>query len=1163
MNHNNSAHRLALRGWLGFLLTCGLFGLALAAVFLFWRPPIENMERAMIHNLRGVGQMERYEYAAAEKSFTEAAKAAPSWLPAQINRGIALFNQDEPAKLDAAREIFLRILDQDPNQKHAHYCLGIICATRGPMEEAHAYFQTVQQLDSSDAHTLLWLGLTHPDGKDSPGAQTFFEQALQRNPYLNAARYNLALAVNATDPERAAKLFEEHKALVAALWEMESGIRYGEMGRYSEVIGRSDRPRRADVGPLPLFSPQAVRVQLAPGTRWAKADDRPATFRAAQTRFGSTIVCLDSNNNDRPDLLLLAAVVRGGKLGNLLLRNEADGQLVDISAEAGLADAPPGIGAAAADFDNDGWVDLVVTGIGSPRLYRNRGDGTFTDVSKAAGLDTLQGIYLGCQWLDLDQDGDLDLVLCRYTTQQTSSFTEPAEGGGLEIWENIGVAPPTPAGGPPPALSVAFRRREDVSNLITGSTIALIGTDIDADRDVDMLILADRSEPVVLKNDRLFRFRRNVPRWATNLMSSWNSGLILDANHDQRSDLFLLLPDSPPLFLLSKGETDFTQGKTNSPALRQAVATDLDLDGWPDIVGLGQKGEIVFLHNQADGRLQRVVDSFDTGKEAVGVSVADFDGDGLPDVLVLIHEDMIILKNRGNGHSGLWVWPTGRRDRATDLRTNADGIGSWLVAQSGPVWSATERTTSAAGLGQSSLPTLLALGRNDRADVLRVRWPDAVIQAELGVASGRFRLTQTNRKGTSCPVLLAWDGSRFAFITDFLGASALGELGPDGSVRPPRGEESVTIESDQLVAREGEFLLKITEPMDEVLYLDHLKLEVIDHPHNATIYPDERFVFQGPAPTQQLQAFRERHLPCRALNHRGQDVTAQLQKRDTRAVDGFARRSWLGYAEDHHVLLEFPEVSGQERWVLLLAGWTEYPYPESIWAATQAGVQLRPPVVEQRDAKGQWQPLADLGFPAGLPRVMTHSLPKGFRGGTLRISTNMQVFWDRIELARLEPLDSVGRVTTLEVKRADLSPRGFLQEIYPQGRPPLAYDDAKTEPVEVTRWKGRLTRFGDVTALLNAADDRLVLCGPGEEILVRFDATGLPALKEGHKRTFVLRTHGYCKDTATTTLSGGEVFPLPFRAMKNYPEFGHPPPKTDALRWHTRALGPIKVQANR
>lgn len=216
---------------------------------------------------------------------------------------------------------------------------------------------------------------------------------------------------------------------------------------------------------------------------------------------------------------------------------------------------------------------------------------------------------------------------------------------------------------------------------------------------------------------------------------------------------------------------------------------------------------------------------------------------------------------------------------------------------------------------------------------------------------------------------------------------------------------------------------------------------------------------------------------------------------------------------------------------------------------------LNVPVLERLAADGKtWEPLGDLGFPAGLPRVMTCPLSKFTPGPcVLRIRTNMQVYWDQIYLAQAEELASVSKVTPLEVSSADIAYRGFMQEVFPNGRPPIAYDNAKTEQVSVSKWKGNLTRIGDVTELLQQSDDRFAICGPGDEITVRFDATKLPELPAGWQRSFVLRSWGYCKDNSPTTAAGGVVGPLPFKAMPNYPDFGSvKPPVTDAERWHTR-----------
>jgi tetratricopeptide (TPR) repeat protein len=1153
-----------------------LVAVGVGAYFVWFRkkpePPKPDLDAAFQHNLRGVGLMERFRYAAAQKEFEEAVRFAPDWVPARINLGISMFNQ-QPANnktqtqhVEEAKNVFREVLKADPDNKHAHYCLGILADYFGDRPEAHKHFAAVNKLDPTDAHTWLRVGATHPDGEYSPAARDCFEKALKIDPYLNEARYRLSMSVRETDPARQAALLTDLEALRKADRYTESGIKYGEMGKYADVIGRDlTRTDKPAIGPLPLFGPPGGKVTLAAGAKWATAADLSATQRAARARFGATMVLFDFNGDDKPDVFVAAAVVEGGKVRDLLLRNDGGGNFEDVTKLAGLDTPRPSLGAAAADYDNDGRPDLVITGAGEQHLFRNVDGQKFANVSAAVGLDKEKGVCLACGWIDLDQDGDLDLILCKYADRAETAFdAAPREGklafdtpaGGTLVFENVGVAPPKKANEPAPGLSTAFKPFGKLG-APEKPTVALVAADLDSDRDIDLLLLPDGRDPVVIDDDRLMRFKARAPAWAAKSAHQWNGGLVLDANHDERSDLFLLRADGAPIYLLSKGANDFAPGDTNSPALRQAVAADIDMDGWTDVVGLTADGKAVLLHNQADGKLALVKTAFGD-VTAHALAVADLDGDGAPDLLTLSDAGLQLHRNQGNGNSAVLIDPRGKRDMQPNIqRTNTDGIGTWIIAQAGTHWTAAERTTACAGLGQSLVPTALGIGKRDRADVVRFKWPDLVLQAELDApARSVFKVIELNRKETSCPVLMVWDGEKFVFVTDFLGGGALGESGPDGAIRPPRGEESVKIEPGLLVPKNGQYVMKIAEPMDEVLYLDHLKLEVIDHPADAHVFPDERFVLAPPNPSQKLLAFRTRHLPARATDHKGVDVTKLVTARDRRAADTFACRSWLGYAEDHSLTMEFPAVQAG-KWYMVLAGWTEYPYSESIYAATRAGIALKPPALERLDAaSGKWVPVCDLGFPAGLPRVMTRELPADFRGGTLRISTNMQVFWDQVYLAKAEDAESVGKVTTLDVSRADLAARGFMQEVYPNGRPPVAYDDSKTEAVAITKWKGNLTRLGDVTDLLRAADDRFVLCGPGDEITVRFDATKLPPLPAGWSRSFVLRSHGYCKDKSVTTVTGAEVGPLPFRAMPNYPHFGDAkPPATDADKWHTRPAG--------
>ena len=300
----------------------------------------------------------------------------------------------------------------------------------------------------------------------------------------------------------------------------------------------------------------------------------------------------DYNGDGKPDIFLASAVVEDGKVRDLLLRNDGNGTFTDVTAEAGLATARPSLGAAAADYDNDGKPDLVVTGAGEQHLFRNVDGKRFEDVSGTAGLDKVKGVCLGCGWLDIDQDGDLDLVLCKYADGDAGSFDGAKPGGEVILFENVGIAPPGKKSDPLP-LTTAFRRSDKLTGLIpAGSYVNFVATDIDNDKDTDLLVFAEGADPAVLENDRLMRFKRPAPAWLAKNAHKWNGGLVLDANHDERSDLFLVRTGAAPVYLLSKGARDFEPGNTDSPVLKQAVAADIDMDGWTDLVGLGADGTV-------------------------------------------------------------------------------------------------------------------------------------------------------------------------------------------------------------------------------------------------------------------------------------------------------------------------------------------------------------------------------------------------------------------------------------------------------------------------------------------------------------------------------------------------------------------------------------------
>ena len=140
------------------------------------------------------------------------------------------------------------------------------------------------------------------------------------------------------------------------------------------------------------------------------------------------------------------------------------------------------------------------------------------------------------------------------------------------------------------------------------------------------------------------------------------------------------------------------------------------------------------------------------------------------------------------------------------------------------------------------------------------------------------------------------------------------------------------------------------------------------------------------------------------------------------------------------------------------------------------------------------------------------------------------------------------RVHTLQPVVADLRLLGYPREYSPDGADPTLYDYHRLEQgLPFKNLTGNYTRFGDVRTLLEKVDDRFVIMGRGEEIVLEFDATALPPLAGGWSRTIVLHADGYCKDMDLYTAFPDAVEPLPYHAMENYPP-AHPMAAT--REWH-------------
>jgi hypothetical protein len=323
--------------------------------------------------------------------------------------------------------------------------------------------------------------------------------------------------------------------------------------------------------------------------------------------------------------------------------------------------------------------------------------------------------------------------------------------------------------------------------------------------------------------------------------------------------------------------------------------------------------------------------------------------------------------------------------------------------------------------------------------------------------------------------------------------------------------------------------------MEEAAYFDALQLVSYDLPPGWDLVLDERMNILGPEPSGDPLFYREQQLPRRATMTDGREVTRLVRTADLEAPPvGELDRRFIGRLQSPQQLtLEFDQPIDRPgaRPVLVIDGWVEYPYSQTMFAAWQAQADYRAPTLAARAADGRWHTvLEQFGYPAGMPRRMALPLPDLPAGTTaLRLTTNQEIHWDRVAVVYAEPLPATQR-RALALQRAEVRASGFAQRTTgPQRQPHYDYD--RRSPSGDTRhMAGHYTAFGPAGELVSVADDALAIIGPGEELHLEFAAQEA-VLPPGWTRRFVLETRGWAKDMDLYTADGDTLEPLPSRAL--------------------------------
>ncbi len=1055
----------------------------------------KNPAQATRLNNLGVAYMNQQAFEKALKSFQDAYAADPQLYAARLNQGIALLNLQ---KVTDALPILQEAIKRDPKSGRAWYNLGLLYKSSGDSAQALEAFRKATQLDPNDADAHYFVGLMYSQTGDNKTAAAEFQRALQINPFHASAEFGLARAYQKMDEADQARV---HLARFQHLTQTKIGspitLAYGEQGPLSLVEAIGSKVQQAD---------PAIPVKFVDVTREWGVTEKSAGDAKSLVGAGSCV--LDYDGDGLPDIFFT---------GTGLFRNAGAGKFSNVTKDVGLS-AKGAVACAAADYDNDGKTDMAVAYTDHVALYHNEG-GKFRDVTDAVGLKA-NVASRGLLFVDYDHDGDADL----YVTTNS----------GAQMWRNNGN-------------STFTNVTEETALTFEGAGTSAIASDVNNDRAVDIIATRESGEPMLFTNPREGKWTSGSPfpdaaKGATSITS-------LDFNKDGWMDFALTTAQAPGIVVFRNvNDSKFEQVALPATGFSRGtsvLAVDYDNDGFVDLIatGINEKGAsaIKLFRNLGSERFEDVTAQTGLDKLALQsegfLSSADLDGDGDTDVILTQAGGAPILLRNDGGNLNKSL-----RLSFKGLADNKSGLGTKVEVFAGDLWQKWE-VHSGGGPGQSSLDLLVGLGKRNQVDVVRMLWPTGVIQDEIEVAIEKpQQMIEIDRRGSSCPVLFAWDGKRYQFISDMIGAGVVGHWVGPNERNVPDPTEYLKVSGETVKARNGRLSFRFMEPMEEVVYLDQVRLLAVDHPAGYDVYPNEYFASNPPFPDFRVIAAKNTdvRLPSGAWDEKGRDVLAHLTKRDHDYVSGFKLLNFAGYTEPHSLEVDLGEPYRGGPLRLLMHGFIEYFTATSMYAAHQAGLDPVAPYVEAQDASGKWvRVVEDMGFPAGLPRTtvadLTGKLPAGTR--RIRIGTNLQIYWDQILIDRT-PSAAPMHVAEVPLATAQLTFHGYPRDVERKtnahGDHYYIYEEvSKTGPY--AHQAGAYTRLGDVKDLIGNTDDKFAVFGSGDAIELEFDPSQLPKLPHGWTRDYFFFADGYEKDMDFYAADGLTVDPLPYSKMPKYP----------------------------
>ncbi len=1027
-------------------------------------------------NNRGVAEMGRFEYAAAEKTFARALKKQPDETLLQLNHLIALLNRQQAGDEETALRMAEKLAAESPQNLQAPYIAGLLHFNQGRCEAALPYFERVVDGDPSDAYALYFSGQCLLQQGKTEAALQRFQQSLAADGYLRSAYYSAFMAAQQLGQgELAEKLLAQYQKLQANPQSRLAEIKYTRMGPKAEV---------RTVPPVPVLS-QGVVV-------------KPPYFSEARLIGGehkTAIIAanlVDFQQDGHTSLVTLQS--KGVFLQPVLEPEQSDStpsaettRVIPLENGHGFTAMVWG------DVDNDGSLDVLLIGqrsqlwLGTKKGFQPAQNGHF-------GLN--HPAWRNARLADADHDGDLDILAI-------------TESGQFVLWNNN--------------LDGSWRSLNAEKHIPEISGVQqIVLADVDADRDLD-IVLRLQNGLAWLQNDRMWHYRLreiNTPQVPEALaLADLDSDGLVDWLFADNNGVHRLSWD-PASKKVTAQHTDLVLN--GEEPVNSLLAVDVSGDGSKEVLLFGDHHLRVLDH-----QLRKTLEThaeIDSGMTLPPLLLHTTKG---PELLLAGETNWYRLGATDNRAPFVLLGFTGEEDKANSVRSNKSGIGVKFTAFAGDCASTGDTWHNDSASGQNAQPVSTACGMG-KLDFIAIHWPDGVYQTEQNLEAGRYyRIAETQRQLSSCPVIFLKHNGEYRFESDVLGVGGIGfAIGKD-EYGQPRPWENYLVPAERWSAENGLYSLLFTEPMEEAAYLDSLSVNAIDVPGPWQVVLDERMQTGLPEVTGQPVFYRQRLNPNSILRQDGQDVTELGLRADKRAIEPAAFDArFMGFADGEQSLTLTFDAIPEGDWVLLMRGWVEYGYSQTGFAAWQAGLRWQPPSIDVF-RNGHWQSVViEAGYPAGMPRLASIPLGQAVVGAEkIRIRSNQELYLDELALVKSETPEQVTQ-HRLPLSAARLFKPGFPQrQDGPQRLP--EYDYQQRKPFWDTRYmQGHYTRLGAVKALLEKTDNALAIIGPGEAIETQFTDT-LPPLKDGWRRYFVLEFAGWAKDMDLMTKDGETLAPIP------------------------------------